>query len=96
MIDFTAFGDEFQKIAQYAGYPDPNRKAKMVGGIAGAGLGAAGASKLAPKLTGKARLAALAGGAVVGGLGGREVGEGAATAGRGLRMTAAHTRHALR
>lgn len=85
------FLGERQKIAQY----NPNRRAGLIGGAAGAGLGIAGAAKMAPKLKGKARLAALAGGALLGGLGGREIGEGAVTAGRGLRATAAQTRYAM-
>lgn len=92
MIDFAAFSDELQKIAQY----DPNRKAKLIGGAAGMGLGAASAHKLVGKVPGKARLVAMGVGGLVGALGGREVAEGAVTAGRGLRATAAHTRHALR
>jgi len=97
MISFTAFSDELQKIAQYDQQYDPDKGAKIVGALTGMGLGAAGGAKLVGKsLGGKARIPAAVLGALVGGLGGREVGEGAATAGRGLRMTAAGTRQALR
>lgn len=90
MIDFGAFSDELVKIAQ-----DPNRKAKLIGGVAGAGAGAAAANKLVGKAPRKARIAAALTGALVGGLGGREVGEAGATIGRGARMTAQQVRYGM-
>ena len=94
MINFIAFSDELQKIAQQ--YYDPNRKGKVIGGLTGAGAGAVAAGSLAKKAPNKVRVPVALLGALTGGLGGRELGEGAATAGRGLRATAAQTRHTLR
>ena len=95
MIDFLAFSNELQKIAQYADQLDPNRKGKLVGGAVGAGVGAAAAGNLAKKAPNKVRVPVALLGALTGGLGGREIGEGTMTAGRGLRATAAQTRYAM-
>jgi hypothetical protein len=81
MIDFAAFSDEFQKIAQpnvqHAMKHERRKKLKGVGALGGAIAGAAGGKSVASKLGPKGRILAMLAGAGIGGLGGTDIGAGA-------------------
>lgn len=80
MIDLQAFSDEFVKIAAQ------KSKTRLVGAGAGAvGGGYATHKALSRMAPGKLKALLTGGGALVGGLGGREVGEGVHAGGQVLR-----------
>lgn len=80
MINFSSFVDELVKIAQpniqHAHKPGRRKALKGAGALGGAIAGGSGGVSLTKSLGPKARIAAGTGGAILGALGGKDVGGG--------------------
>jgi len=93
MISFASFVDELEKIAQ-----DPlAKKLKVVGGAGGALAGGLVTRRVAESIQNpKARIAAILGGTLLGGLGGKEVGQMGHVLIRGAQATGRGLKHSVR